>query len=65
MNYNVYLLSQLLNKYVKEWRKMPYDEQYETVKELYKEFRETEFYNDLSISEYDAMLKWIEIKYKK
>ena len=65
MNYNEFLLTQLLAVNLTEWRDMPYDEQYDTIGELYKEFQVSEYYNDLSLSEHDAMLEWIKIKFNK
>lgn len=45
MNYNQYLFSCLLKLYNTEYEQLPYDEQYDVVKEAYKRFTKSAYNN--------------------
>ena len=64
INYSLYLYSNLLKLYDKNFANLEYDLQYSLLPTLYKAFEESE-YNTEELSEYDGMINWLENQYKK
>jgi len=58
MNYNTYLFCCLLKHFNSEFDELPYDEQYDVVKEAYKKFKKSD-YNKSTKSEYECMLEYL------
>ena len=58
MNYNTYLFCCLLKHFNSEFDELPYDEQYDVVKEAYKKFKKSE-YNNPNRSEYECMVSYL------
>ena len=62
MNYNIYLFSNLVKFFNKEFEELPYDEQYNLLPSMYEDFEISEF-NRSEYSEYDCMIDYLKDKY--
>ena len=60
MDYDIYLFSNLIKYYNTEFEELPYDEQYDTLPNLYKEFEDSPFNVDTK-SAYDCMIEYFKI----
>lgn len=58
MNYDIYLFGKLLELYDKEFAETPYDIQYDTLPDLYKDF-ETSKYNRSEVNLYDCIINYL------
>jgi hypothetical protein len=58
VEYQEYLFAQLLAVYDEEFKEMPYDDQYESVPQLYEDFFNSKF-NDPLKGEYDCIVNYL------
>jgi hypothetical protein len=63
MDYNLYLFSNLVKLYDKEFEELPYDEQFDRLPTMYDDFHDSKF-NVYSKSEYDCIIDYLNYKYK-
>ena len=63
INYSVYLYSNLLKLYDKDFETLEYDLQYKMIPDLYKAFEESTF-NDPNKGEYECIINWLNNQYK-
>ena len=59
MNYQLYLFSCLVKLYDKEFESLEYDTQYEKLPEMYAKFKESPYFIDYRLSEYDAIVAYL------
>ena len=64
MDYDVYLFSNLIKLFDKEFEELPYDEQYDDLPTLYADFENSKFNVDTK-SAYDCMVEYFQDKYPR
>lgn len=62
MDYNLYLFSNLVKLFDKDFDELPYDEQYNKLPIMYDEFHDSKF-NVYNKSEYDCIIDYLTDKY--
>ena len=63
MDYNLYLFSNLVKLYDKEFEELPYDEQFDRLPTMYDDFCDSNF-NVYNKSEYDCIIDYLTYKHK-
>jgi hypothetical protein len=64
MDYSLYLFSNLVKFYDKEFDDSCYDEQWDDLPKMYEEFENSKF-NDPNESEYECIVEFLKDKYEK
>ena len=63
MDYNLYLFSNLVKLYDKEFEELPYDEQFDRLPTMYDDFSDSKF-NLYNNSEYDCIINYLKDKHR-